>query len=100
MLAVIFSIASNFFDGITAFFVKLLSAFPVDPSYYYILFPTQVSLEDVRNLIKIGVFPTTVSLAPALSYAVILSVIRFILQRYLVKVIMLYILYILFLLFY
>lgn len=80
------SYAKNIFDGITQVFFKILTAIPIDPALYYFLFPDSLSLQDVKSLIGEGVFPTVASLAPAFTYALLLSVARFFLQRYLVKV--------------
>jgi hypothetical protein len=78
--------AKSILDGITQVFFKILSAIQVDPAVYYFLFPDSLSLENVKSLIDEGVFPTIASLAPAFTYALLLSIARFFLQRYLVKV--------------
>jgi hypothetical protein len=67
-------------------FASILSRIPLDPKYYRPLFPNTVTLNDVYSLKSQGVFPSLSDLAPAFTYCVILSIVRFVLQGYLMKV--------------
>jgi hypothetical protein len=69
-----------------SFFEKLLDLIPLHPNYYSFLFPQVVSIQEIVGLFEQGFLPNLSKLAPAFTYALLLSIARFILQNYVVKV--------------
>lgn len=76
----------TWFQSTTQFFAFLLDQIHLEPKHYATLFPPLVSLDQIYELLHQGRFPVLSQLAPALTYAIILSLIRFILQTFLMKV--------------
>lgn len=72
------------------FFAEVLRKVQFHPSYYAFLFPPVVTRETVYQLIDDKVFPILPDLAPAFTYAIILSLLRFVLQYSVVKVVIFY----------
>ena len=69
------------------FFSSLLSKIPLYPTQYSFLFPTKrIDLKIILDLYDTGIFPRLADLAPAFTYAVLLSIARFVLQRVLIIV--------------
>ena len=78
MFLEVFEICNNFFG-------KLLDAIPLHPRFYYGLIP-RLSYEEIVKGYEEGLFPRLSGLAPSLTYCLILSVARYILQHYVVNV--------------
>lgn len=74
------------FHLLTSLFSDLLNSFPFRPRHVSFLLPPTVTLETIETMFDQGNFPKLGDLAPALTYAVILSLVRFLLQSFLVKV--------------
>lgn len=74
------------FDAVTQFFASVLALIQLRPKHYSTLFPPLVTLEKIYSLIDEGKFPVLEQLAPAFTYCIILSVIRFVLQNFLMVV--------------
>ena len=53
---------------------------------YNQLFPPSVDYSQVQNMIEDKVFPTLAGLAPAFSYAIVLSILRYVFHYILFKV--------------
>ncbi len=73
------------FDAITDIFRNLIDKIPLHPRDYHGLFPL-LSAEDLDRLYAEGVIHKLSELAPALTYCLFLSLARYILQNYVVKV--------------
>lgn len=67
-------------------FRAALSTLQLTPSSYSFMFPPDLKPEKIQEMVDIGVFPTLERLAPALTYTVLLSLIRVILQYIVIKV--------------
>ena len=78
-------IGSNFREW-TNVVRNLLDLLNIKPEYYRFLFPAGKDAVTINLLEREGVFPVISSLAPALSYAVLLSGIRFIMSHAFFKV--------------
>lgn len=65
---------------------KLLSYLRIQPESYLFLFPSGKDADTVRQLVADGVFPTIPGLAPAITYAIVLSVLRFTMSHAVLKV--------------
>lgn len=65
----------------------LLASLNIQPESYIFLFPAGKDVETIRQLVTDGVFPTIPYLAPAITYAVIFSLVRFTMQHAILKVI-------------
>lgn len=74
------------FDASTNFFASLLALIQLRPKHYSTLFPPLITLDKIYSLIDEGKFPVLEQLAPAFTYCIILSIIRFLLQSYLMVV--------------
>lgn len=74
------------FDASTQFFASVLALIQLRPKHYSTLFPPLVTLEKIYSLIDEGKFPVLEQLAPAFTYCIILSVIRYMLQNFLMVV--------------
>ena len=73
------------FDAVTDVFRGLLEKIPLHPSHYHGLFP-KLNLEELSTLYEQGTIPGLSELAPSLTYCLILSIARYILQHFVVKV--------------
>lgn len=78
--------AGHTLELVNGFFAWILNSFQIRPSHYSFMFPPQLSPEEIDNLHDQGVFPKLGGLAPAVTYAILLSFIRFFLQNYLIRV--------------
>ena len=58
----------------------------IDPSHYKFLIPPYLSDHEFLRLVDEKVFPTFNGLLPAVHYAVVLTVIRFVLHMLVIKV--------------
>lgn len=76
----------QWFDAITNVFEAFLKNFDVAPKYFAIMFPPVISTNEIMKMWNDHTFPRLSELAPALTYAVIFGIIRFLLQYYIVKV--------------
>ena len=88
-MALIEPVISFFYQMIgvsDSFFASLLRMLELKPVHYPHLFPPALSIEYVGQLAEEGVIPTIPDLAPAFTYAIILSIIRYLLQNYLIRV--------------
>lgn len=79
-------IRSNFKE-VTNVVRNFLDLLDIKPEYYRFLFPAGKDAVTIKLLVDEGVFPVISSLAPALSYAVLLSAARFIMSHAFFKVI-------------
>ena len=79
-------IRSNFKE-VTNVVRNFLDLLDIKPEYYRFLFPAGKDAVTIKLLVDEGVFPIISSLAPALSYAVLLSAARFIMSHAFFKVI-------------
>lgn len=73
-------------EQISAAIKVLLVKMDVQPSSYKFLFPPSLEQSEIDMKVRLGVFPTIPDLAPALTYALILSISRLILHYILFKV--------------
>eukprot|EP01033_Poteriospumella_lacustris_P020428 gene20428-14964_t len=71
------------FDATTQFFASGLALIHLRPKQYATLFPPLVTMEKIYSLIDEGKFPVLEQLAPAFTYCIILSIIRYLLQNFL-----------------
>jgi hypothetical protein len=74
------------FDATTQFFASGLALIHLRPKQYATLFPPLVTMEKIYSLIDEGKFPVLEQLAPAFTYCIILSIIRYLLQNFLMVV--------------
>ena len=65
---------------------SLLSSLSIQPESYLFLFPSGKDADTVRQLVADGVFPTIPGLAPAITYAIVLSALRFTMSHAMLKV--------------
>jgi hypothetical protein len=79
-------IYNTWFDSATNLFANLLASINLRPDHYATLFPHVVTLDHINELAQSGKFPLLPDLAPAFTYAIIMSVIRLCLQSFLMKV--------------
>ena len=79
-------VVSQLMDSSNAFFAAGLKMIGLLPKHYATMFPPTVTLDYINQLVEEGVIFTLPDLAPAFTYAIILSVIRFLLQNYLIRV--------------
>ena len=63
-----------------------MSFFTVDPTQYKFLIPPYVSEHEFFRLVDEKVFPSFDGLFPAVYYAIVLSIIRYILHMFVIKV--------------
>lgn len=76
----------NFLNTSNAFFTSVVKSIGLRPVHFRSMFPNTVTPEYIEQLIDAGQFPSLEGLAPAITYFILLSVIRFVLQNYIVKV--------------
>jgi len=74
------------FDATTAVIRGGLTWLDVRPESYRFLFPAGKDAETIRKLVADGYFPTIPHLAPAFTYALVLSLVRFFMQLFILKV--------------
>ena len=74
------------FDATTAVIRDGLTWLDVRPESYRFLFPAGKDAETIRKLVADGYFPTIPHLAPAITYALVLSLVRFFMQLFILKV--------------
>jgi len=74
------------FDATTAVIRGGLTWLDVRPESYRFLFPAGKDAETIRKLVADGYFPTIPHLAPAFTYASVLSLVRFFMQLLILKV--------------
>lgn len=72
--------------AITGVFEGFLSSLDIQVTAYDFLFPPAIDQAKIALMIKEKVFPTVKGLAPALTYALLLSISRYILHYLLMKV--------------
>ncbi len=65
---------------------EMLGSLNIQPSNYGFMFPPEIEQEKIAQMINEKVFPTVVGLAPALTYAILLSLARYILHILVFKV--------------
>lgn len=63
-----------------------LASLKIMPSSYPFLFPPEIKPEQIQEMLDQGVFPTVEGLAPAITYAILLSLARFLLHIFVFKV--------------
>lgn len=63
-----------------------LASLKIMPSSYPLLFPPEIKPERIQQMVEQGVFPTVEGLAPAITYAILLSLARFLLHIFVFKV--------------
>ena len=63
-----------------------LASLKIMPSSYPFLFPPDIKPEQIQQMVEQGVFPTLEGLAPAITYAILLSLARFLLHIFVFKV--------------
>jgi hypothetical protein len=59
---------------------SIIKTFDVHPDSYYFLFPPGIEINKIETMVADKVFPTIPSLAPAITCAIFLSLIRFVLH--------------------
>lgn len=74
------------FNAANVFFETLIKTVGIRPVHFRSMFPNIVTPDYIEQLISDGKFPSLEGLAPAITFFIILSAIRFVLQNYLVKV--------------
>ena len=79
-------IIANHIEQGTKVVKSLLEYLNIQPESYRFLFPAGKDSETIRQLVTDGVFPVISSLAPAFTYAIALSVIRFVMSHAVLKV--------------
>ena len=83
-----FVVAVNaFLAGPNEYVQILLAALNLEPEKYIFLFPADKNADIIRTLVSKNVFPTFPKLAPAITYALLLSLARFVLQHIVLKVV-------------
>jgi hypothetical protein len=60
--------------------------FDIPPTSYMYFFPPEIDVTRIKVLIDAKVFPTISKLAPAITYAIVLSIARYILHHVFFKV--------------
>ena len=74
------------FEAVTTVFRGVLSSLNIQPESYRFLFPAGKDAATIRKLVAQGIFPTIPHLAPAITWCIFLSVIRYMVQLSLLKV--------------
>ena len=72
--------------AITGVIGSFLTSLNVQPSHYGFMFPPEIEPAKITAMVDEGVFPTLTGLAPALTYALLLSLARYVLHFILFKV--------------
>lgn len=85
-LAVEMDIISNQISRCTDLVHSLLTSLNIQPTSYLFLFPAGKDADMVKQLVADGVFPTIPGLAPAITYAIVLSILRFTMNHAMMKV--------------
>lgn len=82
------NLSVTLFDAMTDIIRKGLQHLVIPPSYYHGLLPDNhiITLAALEDFIAKGQFKTLPDLAPALSYTIILSLIRYVLHHFTFKV--------------
>jgi hypothetical protein len=86
MLAEVFTPFVALFQLTTTAFRGALDLIPLSPKHYFFLFPDKLSYNEIIQLWRAGIFPRLSGLAPAFTFAVLLSFVRYVLQNYFIKV--------------
>lgn len=73
-------------SAITNVIEGFLASLNIQPSSYAFMFPPEIEAEKIAQMVNDKVFPTVTGLAPALTYALLLSLTRYILHFVLFKV--------------
>lgn len=76
----------KFLEPVSDLFVPVLNKLISHPSQYMFLFPNDMDMDRVNKMIAEGIFPVASGLAPALTFAIVLSVLRFLLHHLVFKV--------------
>ena len=79
-------VIANQLEQVTGVVRTLLEYLNIQPESYRFLFPAGKDSETIRQLVTDGVFPVISSLAPAFTYAIVLGIIRFIMNHAILKV--------------
>lgn len=79
-------VIANQIEQVTRVVRTLLEYLNIQPESYRFLFPAGKDSETIRQLVTDGVFPVISSLAPAFTYAIVLGIIRFLLNHAILKV--------------
>jgi hypothetical protein len=77
---------SNLLHWLNQGMTELVRKINFNPSSYLFMFPTTVDSETIMGLVDQNFFPVLTDLAPALTYAILLGAVRFLLQRFIFKV--------------
>jgi hypothetical protein len=81
----------DFIGGQISYFTEcvrsLITLLNIQPESYIWLFPAGKDAETIKQLVSDGVFPTISGLAPAITYALVLSAIRFTIEIIFMKVV-------------
>ena len=75
------------YDLITRYIEAALRSLNVGPEAYLFMFPPEVDLARINQMVADKVFPTVEGLAPAFTYAILLTFARFFLHLLVFKVI-------------
>ncbi len=86
MITLAYSAIMPLLEASNSFFEKLIGGLGIHPRHFEGLYPLSVTPDYLNDLIQKGQFPTITGLAPAVTYFLILSFVRFLLQNYVVKV--------------
>jgi hypothetical protein len=73
-------------DSITGPIEKFLASFDIQPSFYGFMFPPEIEAAKITQMVNDGVFPTVAGLAPAITFAILLIIARYIFQNIIFKV--------------
>lgn len=78
----------DLFNETNNYISKILEHFIIPPSFYHDLLPDnkKITLTVLNQLIQDGIFKTMPSLAPAFTYCILLSIIRYVLHWLIFKV--------------
>lgn len=86
MASSISALFSSLISQSNAVFAVLLGSVGLRPKHYAFFYPPDTTVEQIETLFDQGIFPSLVDLAPALTYCIMLSLARYVLQHYLIKV--------------
>lgn len=81
-------ISSHFFYLIelsNSFFARILSLIPYNPSYFYNFLPPLYSKELIEQYFEDKIFFSLPDLAPAFTYCILFSIIRYLIQNFLIQ---------------
>jgi hypothetical protein len=68
------------------YLTRKIESFDINPNHYFFLFPPAVDRSKINSMAESGIFPTISGLAPAITFFLFLSLIRLILQSFIIKV--------------